>query len=373
MWTVKSKTTLKYPRSSQAPVKYKYVVENTSTNQKLVVLNWPELETPLVYDLDDEIELSQYGTWYICSGNGYAHSTAQGSQTMHTIIAGLKGIVCNPGESIDHINSIKMDNRRINLRSATQSQQNSNREARCDRKAVDPELKAIGVYVLPKFMRYDSSEEKFVIDGHPKLRDDIANKKRKTKQASATKAQDATLEEKLADALARLEELDEDDYPNKEEYQQFCQQRRVLKQEYYEIINSVRVYENQEPLNIVEYVCPIQPKRRTPAGKRTKDVIPQEYGLSLADIPQFCYYKKPEEKRKDGFEISKHPGFKYIEGKQDLKKGGSWNIRRNIPPEEKLLIFLKKYVELQKAAGLPFDTVSHSKRFLDILKEKNLI
>jgi hypothetical protein len=372
MWTVKTKTTLKYPRCRQAPVKDKYVVENTSTNQKLVVLNWPELESPLVYDLDDEIDLSQYGTWFICSGNGYAQSTAQGSQTMHTIIAGLKGIVCNPGESIDHINSIKMDNRRVNLRSATQSQQNSNREARCDRKAVDPELKAIGVHVLPKFIRYDPSEEKFVIDGHPKLRDDIVNKKRKTKQASATKAQDATLEEKFADALARLEELDADDYPNKDEYQQFCEQRRVLKREYYDIINCVRAYENQEPLNIIEYVCPIVPKRYTPAGRRSKDAIPPEYGLSLADLPSCCGYKKPEEKRKDGFEIVGHAGFKFIEGKQDLKKGGSWNIRKNIPPLEKRRIFLEKYVELQKAAGLPLDSSCHTKKFLDILKDENL-
>lgn len=371
-WTVNSKSVIQYTRSTSASIKFKYVVENTETHQKHVVLTWPELELPIVYDLDDEIPLSHFKSWYVCS-NGYAYSTNQNRMAMHTMIAISKGIHLQEGESIDHINSIKLDNRRANLRAATQSQQNSNRETHSDKKEVAPELQDVGIFVLPKYIRYDTSEKKFVIDGHPKLRDDRVHEKRKSKQSSATKSKSATLVEKLADALARLNELNEQDYTNKEQFNAFCKQRDTMKTEYYGIVNSIRTYENQPPLELKEYTCWVTPKRRTEAGKKTVVNIPPEYGLSHGDLPSFCYYKKSEEKRKDGFEIVGHPGFKNIDGKQDLKKGGSWNVRRDIPPLQKRRIFLEKYMELQQAVGLMTDETHHTKTFLEVLRTESLL
>lgn len=79
----------------------------------------------------------------------------------------------SPGQSIDHIGRIKTDNRLANLRLATQSEQNANRGIRADKKpmpdAIQSDYPSIG-NELPRYIRYDPSEERFSFIDHPKYR-----------------------------------------------------------------------------------------------------------------------------------------------------------------------------------------------------------
>lgn len=84
----------------------------------------------ILVDDKDFVELSEY-KWFI-TPNGYVYRTQHISFTdnrqiktnvsMHRQILKVK-----KGEQVDHINHIKLDNRRCNLRICTQSQNNANK------------------------------------------------------------------------------------------------------------------------------------------------------------------------------------------------------------------------------------------------------
>ena len=79
------------------------------------------------------------------------------------------GKPCPEDLSVDHINRVKIDNRVSNLRYATQSLQNENRERTyTNRQEPFDELKAIGIDRYPKHLRYDHTQGRFVIEKHPK-------------------------------------------------------------------------------------------------------------------------------------------------------------------------------------------------------------
>ena len=72
--------------------------------------------------------------------------------------------------SIDHINRQTFDNRVSNLRIATNKEQNENQKMRIDRNAVLESLQNIGITEYPRHVRYDGSEERFLIESsHPGL------------------------------------------------------------------------------------------------------------------------------------------------------------------------------------------------------------
>ena len=165
-----------------------------------------KLEKPIVYDEEYHDELSKMN-WYNCA-NGYI---ASNNQYMHRIIAEMAKLPNFEDDkySVDHINCIKYDNRIANLRMATQSQQNSNRETRNDKKEPIDELKALGITMLPKYVRWDKGESKFTIDKHPKLVEEVSLGIRKKACQSGTKSVKLTIKEKYQDILARLDELNQ--------------------------------------------------------------------------------------------------------------------------------------------------------------------
>ena len=69
-----------------------------------------------------------------------------------------------PGHNIDHINWQKTDNRRENLRVVPYSDQNVNRPERSDKVPPPSDLRALGIVSLPRRIRWDVTERKFVID-----------------------------------------------------------------------------------------------------------------------------------------------------------------------------------------------------------------
>jgi hypothetical protein len=94
------------------------------------------------------------------------------------------------GMSVDHINWQKTDNRKANLRPATQSQQIENRNQRCDKLDPFTELIDLGIYRLPRLLRWDGSEDKFVVENE--------------KQITGTKSTKVSVVNKFRNCLLRL-------------------------------------------------------------------------------------------------------------------------------------------------------------------------
>ena len=90
---------------------------------------------------------------------------------------------------------------------ATQSEQNSNRQIRSDKKPPTQELIDAGITEFPKYVTWNDKDKKFVIDCHPKLIQDIKDGIRKKAIMNGTKSTKLTIQEKYKDILARLNEL----------------------------------------------------------------------------------------------------------------------------------------------------------------------
>jgi hypothetical protein len=193
-------------------MKYKYTVNGPDNLPLYYAIFWDGLEKPIVYDehLEDEILKVGY-RWIDATPYSYLY--------VNKVVTPLHRVVINfhkppnynnPAFSIDHINEYKTDNRIINLRMATQGQQNSNRGTRSDKKPPPEELLNIGITEYPKYvgLRSDCGEMKFVIEKHPVLMKEVANGIRKKPCLNGTKSRSLTLKEKFEDILTKLNELD---------------------------------------------------------------------------------------------------------------------------------------------------------------------
>jgi hypothetical protein len=361
--TVRNITDLKKLRGADT-IKKKLVIDKDGVPAYCAIY-YEGLKTPFVYDYELDDTISQYN-W--CLGqNGYAVSR---THLMHQVVWGDS---YDAPMSIDHMNQVKTDNRRCNLRLTNQSNQNSNRATRSDRLPPPDELIEMGVNEMPRHIRWCKPEGRFIIEKHPALLKRVEMGLIKKPSMNCTRLSSLTVVQRYQDALARYVELSKE---SSNEDLEFAALKDKLVLEYSSIIEVLNAFLNVElttPTLQVLVTAHLDPQRGPAQNKHTITVLPPEYMMEHGDIPRYCHYKKAEEKRKDGFLIEKHPGFKYIEGKEDLKKGGSWNIRRDIPPLEKRRIFLQKYVELQKAAGLPMDKKNYTENFWNILENETLV
>ena len=109
------------------------------------------------YDLFDAFGVR---TWTE-SGEDYP---SHGNMYMHRFIMGKSNDPMRP--SVDHINRVKSDNRRANLRFASQSEQNMNRATRIDKKPACQELQQHGISRLPRGIRRDDGKERYTCRDH---------------------------------------------------------------------------------------------------------------------------------------------------------------------------------------------------------------
>lgn len=222
--------------------KQRFVVSNESDNSKCVVLLWKN--TPcIIYDFElDEILSNHNWSYHAATGYAYVHVDEQ-RVYLHSMVAAELNLMQNADrhESIDHVNyQAKTDNRGKNLRVATQSQQNHNRGERKDRKAPIPELQACGVTEMPRHVRWDNTEQKFIIEKHPwliKLKDDgVINKshkscmKRRLSTSDSDEKRQQVRMEQYQDALTTIQEYDEK--IETDDSRQFTLLQRTLRQEF---------------------------------------------------------------------------------------------------------------------------------------------
>lgn len=117
--------------------------------------------------------------WYV-QNNGYIATTIQSEKKIYYLHQYIMDVhnedLTNYEKTIDHINRDKLDNRRSNLRFATMSEQNTNKDKatrRCDAKTELPEY----ISVLPKYIQFrrevydkvNNSVREFFIINHPSL------------------------------------------------------------------------------------------------------------------------------------------------------------------------------------------------------------
>lgn len=319
--------------------KFKYIISEDGINTYIALIVNKNLQQPILYDyICDNLLLKH--NWYI-HHMGYAFNIS--ANYMHRLIALNEKIpnYDNENLTVDHINRIKLDNRIKNLRMASQSEQNSNRDSRSDKKPPCDELIEAGVLSLPKYVRWDKSEKKFVIDKHPYLVNEVKQNNRKNPEMSGTKSIKLTIIQKYQDILARLEEMNIK-YSGDPELDA---KRIQYKKEYEDICKCIQIYEgNDNTVNLESdnaALDPIISKRNTAPGKKSVSKLIEDCGVKAEDIPKYCYYVAASEKRADKFVIDKHPKLIELGTRQWATTGSAKKTTL-----EKFNMMIEKYKEL---------------------------
>lgn len=229
---------------------------------------------------------------------------------LHSFIMKYCAMVPNPENkpTIDHINRNKYDNRLCNLRWATTGEQNQNKPVRFDKKLPCDELVFAGIKEIPRFIRYDNSQERFVIDKHPVL---VERGNNKNTTMNATRK--GSIFQKLYDAVSIAIKLDDSD---KGLCEQFYQLQKIVVQFNHEIANNDN--DDIEPMDLIVtdslyieyYDCLSKLKEIMEKKKETKiqkKGLPVDCGVTPDMIPKYCYFVPETEKRGSKFVIDRHP------------------------------------------------------------------
>jgi len=313
--------------------KIKHTVQNSETNEEYIVLQWSD-NPCIIYDKCNDELLSKYNWSYMKhTGYAYAHVEDKKCVTMHSVIMKEKynlSVEKIENYSIDHINQIKTYNIFENLRYATQSEQNSNRETRKDKVPPPDELIKIGITSLPRHVRYDKSEKKFVIErNHPGLQ-----KVPGTFNYSGTKSTTVSVVYKYYDILKKLSYLD-----SLISNSTLLEKQKKLFNDYAEITflitgEKIKEIDYTYSYNIKELEQHLTETERSyerrglPENVEIEKDIPGEAGNGRKNgrscfLPEYCCYVKEKGNRGDQFYVSRHhPHLKSI-GVSDVRTTGS--------------------------------------------------
>ena len=202
---------------------------NTDITCVAVLATSPNGPRTVLIDDDDTDLLC--GTVYM-HAVGYPCSSTEQKQPYvhrHVMTAKLDGTTIEEDVTVDHINWIKTDNRRANLRLATQSEQQHNRADHVDRKPPPPELIELGILRLPSGVYFDEGEAKYVYQPPGRT------------QISGTKSRMVTPINKFRDILVKMI-ADLEANPDPEE-DNLCELRTRLAKEHNEIVAAAHAAE----------------------------------------------------------------------------------------------------------------------------------
>ena len=193
-----------------------YIIEDTHSKEKYVVLKLKSSYALYNYKYHDKISSL---SWHLHKTGYITHTINNTFTEMYPDCYNIKSdiylhkfimIFCKnlkqTEDTVDHINWRKNDNREENLRWASQSDQNSNRDTRCDKKLPFDELIEIGIDKYPKYCRYDNSQNRFIIEKHPALIKKVENNKINKPVINGTRT--GTLKNKLKNICIKGNELD---------------------------------------------------------------------------------------------------------------------------------------------------------------------
>lgn len=299
-------------------IKYKYVVEHSS-GLKRCVLQWQD-NPCIVYDYEQDEQLSKYN-WYI-NQCGYVGCTSHyRTILLHDMVMNLNGVTVNhPSESVDHIDQIKCHNVSANLRVAVMSEQNVNRQARSDKLPPPQELVDAGITFLPRYVRYDKSEHKFIIEKvHPGCAKD------KKFNLSGTKSTNVSMIYKYYTILKKLHHLYS--LVHTDDTDSMLAKKRSLCEEYSaisQLITGSTVSIRYE--DVKDYDLQAIESLLTPAEKEyDRRGLPADSNIDVTMLPQYCCYTKATDKRGDSFYVSRHhPNLQAY--KKDVKTTSSKNV-----------------------------------------------
>ena len=334
-------------------------------DKKYTVCCCPYLDTHILYiiDCDDRDKIINYPFHYMSDGGYLSHSmTYDGVQKqlyLHNIIMNkLTFEGKGQQQTVDHINRIGRDNRKCNLRMAeSQSAQNFNQKRR-ERTTELPEDSGLSVDDMPKNVYYAKPNgphgEYFYIEirGVQELGDRFLWK--------STKSNKVSLKIKLQETIDKMMELREQ-YPILKEIfvtEETEELRHQLIKEYNEIIqlshypadiilNNIFTFEgelhNKQEIKKEDEVIILETTKKLREYGRKADTLPPNCGVTIDEIPKYCYYKPSSEKRGDKFVIERHP--KLIElGKRQWTTSES----KSLTTKEKFDLMIVKLNELNQ-------------------------
>ena len=339
-------------------IKFKDIIYNNN-NYTICCITFKNKEKLFVIDTDEKDKILHIN-WILNSNYMCVKLIIDGFMkllTVHNIVMNkdFNWQVNAQTITVDHINRIRTDNRKCNLRLANYSQQNMNRE-KMDRTLELPKDCDISIDNIPKNVYYGKPNgahgDFFYIEvkGIKNLGKD--NKKYSWK---STKSKNVSLKVKLQQVVDKLKELAQtytelqtvDSEFNREksieDYNNILKQsgfdQKIIDENIIDFKNELfdNVEINDDEQEKVDEVTIIKQNGRKKVSK-----LPENCGVTIDQVPKYVYYIVESEKRGDGFVIDKHP--KLVEqGKRQWKTSDS----KKISTLEKFNTLLEKIKELE--------------------------
>ena len=186
----------------------------------------------VVFDLDMWDDFAQR-TWTL--SNLYAVDTFKAY--MHRDVMKNAPGIDDANLSVDHINRIKMDNRRANMRIVDQAEQNRNRFARCDKERAGDELVAHGIVELPRGIRRDKTLGRYTCGDHEACRG---------KNSNGTRHKDSSEAARFKDCLeVFIAHLEADPFYKREE--ELSKEKSKLLKEFVDIVMAAHAFDPEMP------------------------------------------------------------------------------------------------------------------------------
>lgn len=215
--------------------------------------------------------------------------------------------------TLDHINRVKLDNRKKNLKLSTQTEQNINQSKR-DRVVVFPEDCDVDANDMPKNVYYSSGDKRFVID--------IKHEGKRMFYENQTRSSKYSIKEKLVATIKRLIVLRNirPDLKNRIKLNTYDENQLKLIKQYNTIIelsgyrsyktNKIIVSENNNIATNVVLDKKLEDSVINKVAGRNISTLPPDCGVTLDMIPAKCQYRKATKEKGDYFIIENHPDLK---------------------------------------------------------------